>query len=209
MKAQFLFVSLVLASSACGGSTEEGRKDLEAAAGAALNAKSDEATEKARAADEAKRKAAFEAKQKAEEEAKAKWDATLAEIITLPEKMPKSMDAACKELTEAYHEFTIKSLEADKDDEAILRWYNEEKRFTLGARRGKCVKIDSLEAAACQVHALRAAPPARGKDLEILTACVKKYAPEKAEMAAAHDAEELAQRTKKAEEAAAAAEQGG
>lgn len=208
MKAQILLFTAVFACFACGGESDDGRKDLEAAAQAALNTKSDEATEKARAADEAKRKAAFEAKKKAEEEAKAAWEATLAEIITLPEKMPKNVDVACKELTEAYHEFMIKSLEAEKDDEGILRWYNEEKKTTLGARRGKCVKIGSLEAAACQVHALRASPPAHGKDLEILSACVKKYAPEKAEMAAAQDAEEIAKRTKKAEEAEAADQDG-
>lgn len=189
--------ALTLAVPACGGGGEESAKELEAAAQAALNTKGDEATRKAREADEARRKAEFAAKKKKTEEEKAAYEATMAEIITLPEKMPRSTDAACKELTEAFHEFMLKAL--DGDDGAILDWYNNKKKETLGERRGKCVKIDSLEAAACQIHALRAAPIGwRDRELDIMARCVQKYAPEKAEAAAKAEAESLAKQTQKA-----------
>ena len=189
---------------ACGGDKKkgdgEGRKDLEAGAAAALGSGEDEKTKAAREADEAKRKEAF-AERKAKEEAeKAAYEEKMNEIITLPEKMPKNVKTACKDLLDAYHEFILKSYEGD--DGAILDWYNNRKAEELGARRGKCVKIDSLEATACQIHALNAAPPKwREKELEIISRCVQKYAPEKAEAAAKADAEELARRTKKAEAA--------
>jgi hypothetical protein len=87
----------------------------------------------------------------------------------------------------------------DGDDGAILDWYNNLKKETLGERRGKCVKIGSLEAAACQIHALRAAPIGwRDRELDIITRCVEKYAPEKAEAAAKAEAEALAKQTQKA-----------
>jgi hypothetical protein len=185
-------IGLVLLMPACGGGAGEdpGYKNYEAAAQAALGVE-DETTKKAREADEAKRREAFEAKKQKEDAAVAEWKAKLAEITTLPEKMPRNVDAACKDLTEAFHEFMVKSY--GDDDGAILDWYNNRKATTLGERRGKCVKIGSLEATACQIHALRAAPPGmRGKELEILAACVEKYAPEKAAAAAAAEAETLA-----------------
>lgn len=193
--APFLLIGFALP--ACGGGGEESAKELEAAAQAALNVDGDEATRKAREADEARRKAEF-AERKAKEEAeKAAYEAKMAEIITLPEKMPRNTDVACKELTEAFHEFMLKAL--DGDDGAILDWYNNKKKETLGERRGKCVKIGSLEAAACQIHALRAAPVGwRDKELDIIARCVEKYAPEKAEAAAKAEAESLAKQTQKA-----------
>jgi hypothetical protein len=61
------------------------------------------------------------------------------------------------------------------------------------------VKIGSLEAAACQIHALRAAPIGwRDKELDIIARCVEKYAPDKAEAAAKAEAESLAKQTQKA-----------
>jgi hypothetical protein len=195
--ASVLALPLVLALPACGGGGEQSGKELEAAAQAALNSNADEATKKAREADEARRKAEFAAKKKKEEEEKAAYEAKMAEIITLPEKMPRNVDAACKELTEAFHEFMLKAL--DGDDGAILDWYNNRKKETLGERRGKCVKIGSLEAAACQIHALRAAPIGwRDKELDIIARCVEKYAPDKAEAAAKAEAESLAKQTQKA-----------
>ncbi len=197
-------LTLALALPACGGGeADEGHGELEAAAAAALNLQGDEATRKAREADEAERKRKFEERKQKEEAEKAEYEATMNEIITLPEKMPKNLNAACKDLTEAFHEFMLKSLEGD--DGAILDWYNNRKKETLGERRGKCVKIGSLEAAACQIHALRAAPTGwREKELDVMKRCVEKYAPEKAEAAAKADAEAVAAGTKKA-----APEQGG
>jgi hypothetical protein len=185
-------LGVTLLAPACGGGDTGGSyKELEAAADAALRSDAEEKLRKAREADEAKRKQAFDEKKKQDDEAKAQFEKTLAEIVILPEQMPKSVDAACKELTEAFHEFMLKAYY--DDDGALLDWYNNRKAETLGERRGKCVKVGSLEAAACQIHALRAAPQGwREKELDVLRACIEKYAPEKAAAAAADEAATLA-----------------
>lgn len=176
-----------LALVACGAQEPPERKDLEAAAEAALGNQVDPEVEKARALDEAKRKEEF-AKRKAEEEkTAAEYDAIWADIIKLPEKLPKNLDAACDDMLEAFKEF--KPQELYGDDAALLDWYDN-KKVRLGERRGKCVKLGSVEAAACQAYALRHAPgegKMKGKDLELLSRCADAYAKEAAAKIAAEE----------------------
>jgi hypothetical protein len=172
---------------ACGAQEPPERKDLEAAAEAALGSQVDPEVEKARALDEAKRKEEFAKNKAAEEKASAEYDAIWADIIKLPEKLPKNLDAACDDMLEAYKEF--KPQELYGDDAALLDWYDN-KKIRLGERRGKCVKLGSVEAAACQAYALRHAPgegKMKGKDLELLSRCADTYAKDAAAKIAAEE----------------------
>ncbi len=152
------------------------RKDLEAFAQTAVDGDGDEATKKAREADEAKRKKAFEEKKAAEDAEKARVQAIYDEIVKLPDDMPKNVKKACEALPKAYEDFYVNQNAGD--DENLLNFYDNKKK-TLGERRAKCLKLDNLEAAACQVHALQNAPETglKGYELELLLQCVEKFAP--------------------------------
>lgn len=153
------------------------RKDLEAFAQTAVEGDGDEATQQARAADEAKRKKAFEEKKAAEEAEKARVQAIYDPIVKLPDEMPKSVEKACEALPKAYETFYVNQNAGD--DKNLLNFYDNKKK-TLGERRAKCLKLDNLEVAACQVHALQNAPETglKGYELDLLLQCVEKFAPD-------------------------------
>lgn len=165
---------------------EEDREDLDAFAKTALGEGEDEATKAARLADEKARKEAF-AKRKAEEQAEQKkYDEVLATYAVLPEDMPKDVEQACKDVLPAY-ETWIKTQFAD-DAGAQMNYFDNKSKI-WGDLRGKCMKIDSLEAAACQVNVLSQTPAGMaGKGKDLMSACVEKFAPEAYEKVAAEEA---------------------
>lgn len=161
---------------ACGSSEKEERDDLEAFAQTALTGGST-ADDKVREKDEAARKEAFAKKQAAEEAERKAYDDTMAKILVLPDEMPASVDVGCKDMLESYHEYMLRVLAGD--DGALLDWYDR-KKTELGARRGTCVKLDSLEAVGCQINALDEAPAEFvGHELDIMRECAEKFAADK------------------------------
>ena len=162
---------------ACDAEETEGDASREAAAAAMLGGES--VHSQAQKEDEERRKEAF-AKRKAEEEAaEAKFKAELDAVVGLPEDMPKDLLAACDGQIAEWEEFVKKTNEDDPG--AILKFYDN-KGKVLGERKAKCMKIGSLEAAACGTHALAAAPPHfTDRGLDVLSACVQKYAPDAVE----------------------------
>lgn len=164
---------------ACGGGGDAGDKESdkqrEAAAAAMLGGSSKH--DEAQKADEERRKQAFaerKAKEKAEEERVA---GIVNGLVGLPESLPSDLDAACQEVIVEYEEY-FKKIRPD-DPGAILKFY-EDKGKNLGERKGKCMKLGSIEAAACSVVAMKAAPEDLGADNEgaVFLACAEKYAPE-------------------------------
>jgi len=179
-------LTLGLAVGCKGADEEQDREELEAFAKTALGEGEDPETKAAREADEAARKKAF-AERKAKETAEQrKFDETVATHAVLPESMPKDVDEACRQLTESY-ETWIKTQYAE--DAGAQMNYFDNKKVILGELRGKCLKIGSLDAAACQVNVLAQTPAGMaGKDKDLMTACVEKFAPEVFEKVAAEEA---------------------
>ncbi len=178
---------LALGLAGCKGAADEkDREELEAFAKTALGEGEDPETKAAREADEAARKKAF-AERKAKEEAEKKqFDETVATYAVLPEDMPKDVDEACKRITEVYTDW-IKTQYAE-DAGAQMNYFDNKKKI-LGELRGKCLKIDNLEAAACQANVLAKTPAGMaGKDKELMRACVEKFAPEVFQKIAAEEA---------------------
>lgn len=171
-----VFAGFSVLCGACGGAEEEKRDDLEAFAQTALTGGST-ADDEVRKKDEAARKEAYAKKKEAEEAENKLYDETMASILALPEEMPESVDAGCKDMLNSYHEYMLRVHEGD--DGELLNWYDR-KKTELGARRGTCVKLDSLEAAACQINALDKAPAEfKGHELDILRECAEKFAADK------------------------------
>lgn len=113
-------------------------------------------------------------KRRAEKE--AALAAQLAALAVLPAEKPKTMVKACDALLDAYHSFQLSTREGD--DKAILEWYSRKKNV-LGKRRLRCMQLDSIDAAACQTHALQNAPATLAEhEQTLLQTCAKKFAPE-------------------------------
>jgi hypothetical protein len=180
-----LLLAVVLATACDSGNDDskqsESDKTRNAAAAAMLGG--DSVHDKARKEEEEKLKEKFAAKKAEEAKEEARVQGILDGIVKLPDDMPKGLTAACEAMMEQFHEFTIKV--NHDDDGALLAWYDQ-KNVVLGERRAKCMKVASVEAAACQANALAGAPQDfKGMELRILSECVNKFAPEKAAEAAA------------------------
>jgi len=163
-----LLLSFVFTASACDNS------EAEAKAAADAKAKADEK----KADDEAlaKRKADREAKKKAKEDAEAAKAKAIDDLCVLPEEMPKKLDKACEDASKAQDEFMMKHY----DGEALKKW-NGAKSTQLQMATAQCNKAGSIEAAACQIHALSTAPVEQKKALpDLLRRCLEKF-PKKAE----------------------------
>ena len=175
-----LCLSLALILPACGGSDggaekKEGDKTREAAANAMLGGESKH--DKAQKEDEERRKKAFKERKAKEEAEAARVKGIVDGLVGQPDKLPKDLDTACQELIVEYEEY-FKKIRPD-DPGAILKFY-EEKGKNLGERKGKCMKLGSIEAAACSVIAMKGAPEDLGAQNEgsVFLACAEKYAPE-------------------------------
>ncbi|GEM_PF-5968887 len=174
------------------GGDPDKRGQIEVLADTALAAPTDNVTLAARSAEQGALKVAF-AKKKAEDEAAvALVQSTINGLVGLPGKLPRKIEQSCDGLVASYDQYQRRTL---NDDGAILKWVDN-KRKNLGERRMKCMAMGSIKAAACQSRALDGAPDSFGHHgLEILTACVAKYA--------AKESEVLAQKAAAADRAAA------
>lgn len=95
----------------------------------------------------------------------------IADLITLPRRMPSSLEGGCKAVAKAHDEFIRRFY----DGAALERW-NEAAGVPLIKTEADCKEIGSVEVAACQVHALSKAGPGLEKALpELLQACRDKF----------------------------------
>ena len=179
-------LALVCAVSAGCDSKEVERKDLEAAAGAALGEGLDAKTKEAEAKEAAERKRLFE-EQKAKEAAQnAKLDAIAATVVKAPDKPSKDLPAACEKYMLIYENW-VKAVYFD-DDGYQLNFFDS-KHKNLGAEKGKCAKLASVPATDCMIEVIAGVsaedfPEADRKLIQerpdyLFDKCVEKYAPEK------------------------------
>lgn len=121
----------------------------------------------------AARKAEREAKQKAKEEEEKQKQEAIAAVAVVPEKLPKSLDAACEAVWEAQVGF-MERLYGD-NPETVEKWKAAsatQKPMTITT----CIKAGSLETAACQAEGLKNAGPELKKELPaILRYCIDEY----------------------------------
>ena len=178
--------SLMALTSGCDKEETKKRDDLEAAAAAALGEGKDDKTKELDAKEEQARKQAY-AEHKAEEEAeKAKLEAIAAKVVKGRDEQPKDLDAACTELIEVYSDW-VKAVYFDDDGFQIEFFDNKKKN--LGAVKGKCAKLGSIEATTCMVEVVKGVtaedfPEAdrkliQGKPEFLFDKCVEKFAPDK------------------------------
>lgn len=108
------------------------------------------AKEEADAAAVAERKAKREAEEKAEAEVAKKREEAVAQLCVLPETLPKDPVAACEAVGKAHDEFVRRV----GTPEAIAAWEGGGSEKTIPMSVVQCTQADSLQAAACQKHAL-------------------------------------------------------
>jgi hypothetical protein len=119
----------------------------------------------------AERLAKKRADREAAEKAAADKVALIQSLIVLPEKMPKNLKEACDEVAAAQDEFMKRHFEG----EALTKW-EAAKGTQLGMVKASCVKGQSVEVPACQIHAMNSATPELKKDLpELLKGCIDKF----------------------------------
>jgi hypothetical protein len=141
------------------------------AAPAEAEAKSDEDAELEKRLEERKQKRLEE--QRAAEEAEAKKVAAMDAVAIIPETLPKSLSKACDAVGESYDAF-MNRMYADESD--TLQKWNDAKGTQLPMTVTTCIKGASLEAAACQKHALDNAPEElKGEQTELLRHCIDKF----------------------------------
>lgn len=142
-----------------------------AAPAAGADQKADEDAEFEKRMEERKQKRLAE--QAAAEEAEAKKKAAMEAIAIVPETLPKGLGKACDDVGEAYDAF-MNRMYAD-EPETLQKW-NDAKGTQLPMTVATCSKGGSLEAAACQKHALDNAPEElKGDQTELLRVCIDKY----------------------------------
>lgn len=134
--------------------------------------KDDKAEEKSDADKEVEERLAKKrADRAAEEQAALDKVAAIKALATLPEALPKDIEAACAGVATAQDEFMQKHY----DGEGLARW-EEAKEMQLGMVKTGCIKAGSIEIAACQITAMGAAPAEYKKDLpDILGACIETF----------------------------------
>jgi hypothetical protein len=179
-----LLAALPLATG-CDKGDGDREKDLEVAAAAALGADKDKETKEREAKEAEERRKAFEERKKKEEALDAEYVRLENQLIGQPQKLPKTLDAACTSLIEIYEEW-IKAIYYD-DDGAQLTFFDSKSK-NLGDVKGKCAKVGSIPAAACMIHVIDGAggeklPEADRKLLQgqpdrLFDKCVTQYAPE-------------------------------
>jgi hypothetical protein len=177
-----LLAALPLAS-ACDSDAGDGSKDLQAAAAAALGTEKDAATKEQEEKDAAERRKAFDERKAQEAELDAKLGKFSEQLVALPPKLPKNLDAACTELMEAYPDW-IKAIYFDDDGKQLT--FFDSKAKNLGDVKGKCAKVGNIEAAACMTHVIQGVSAEdfpesdrkiiQGKPDHFFDACVTKYA---------------------------------
>jgi hypothetical protein len=180
-------VALLLATlpfaNACDSEAGDGSKDLQAAAAAALGTEKDKETKEQEAKDAAERRKAFDERKQEEAALDAKLGKFSEQLVALPKKLPKNLDAACTELIEVYSDW-ITAIYFDDDGKQLS--FFDAKSKNLGDVKGNCAKVGNIEAAACMTHVIRGVSAEdfpesdrkiiQGKPDHFFDACVTKYA---------------------------------
>jgi hypothetical protein len=174
----------LLATLACD-SDEGGRKDLEAAAAAALGTEKDKETKEREEKEAAERRVAFEKRQKEEAAVDAEFARLETQLVGLPDKPPKQLDKVCTDLIVIYEEW-IKAIYFDDDGKQLT--FFDSKSKNLGDVKGKCAKVGDIEAAACMIHVIQGVSAEgfpdtdkkllQGRPSYMFDKCVTKYAPD-------------------------------
>ncbi len=163
---------------------EDKREDLEAAAAAALGEGKDDRAKAIEAKEAAERKKKFEEQKAKEAEQNAKLDAIAATVVKAPDKPSKDLLAACDALVVIYEEW-VKAVYFD-DDGFQLNFFDS-KHKNLGAVKGKCAKLASVEATDCMVEVIKGVaeiPEPERKVIQerpnyLFDECVEKFAADK------------------------------
>lgn len=137
--------------------------------------KTESPSEKAAAELEAKQRAAREAEKAKVRQLEAERQAEIDAVAVLPDPMPENLGQACDAVVEAYDAF----MKAGGEQE-VLEWHDG-RRKDLGERRAKCIKLGSVEVAACGAAALgRPLPsladlPREEAARKVLESCADKF----------------------------------
>lgn len=157
----------VLFAAACG----DPKVDPTIAQAVQTESKTEKAAEALAAKQQVERKAKAQAEQELEERRRSEIDAA----ARLPEPLPGDLESACDALTASYDEFMKRGSERD-----VLKWHDG-RRKDLGKRRSSCIKVGSVEVAACEAEALAEDFPSLA-DVErteaarmIMNRCVEKF----------------------------------
>lgn len=116
-----------------------------------------------------------QAKREAEAARVAARDTALRTAASLPAELPKDLKSACDASNEAFDAFMQAGSERD-----VLQWWDGHRK-KLGDARGKCLKRESIEVAACSAKLLEAAPaevnelPRRDAARVIVQTCMDKF----------------------------------
>lgn len=172
-------------SAGCDDKTAD-RKDLEAAAAAALGEGADAKTKEAEAKAAEERKRKFEEQKAKEAEEQAKLDAIAAAVVKAPDKPSKDLADACEKYMLSYENW-VRAVYFD-DDGYQLNFFDS-KHKNLGAEKGKCAKLASVPATDCMTEVIKGVsaedfPEAdrkliQGRPDYLFEKCVEKFDPEK------------------------------
>ena len=127
---------------------------------------------------EAADRAMLEGKAKRDAERKAKEDAVAAEraeidrLLVLPATKPRDIKAACKQVANSHDAFMQRHLTG----EALEKW-NGYRLNQMQMTQNQCLQLSSIDAAACQIHALDHAPSSLEEQATLLMLeCTDRFA---------------------------------
>ena len=127
-----------------------------------------------KAAEIEKRRKEREAEAKAKEAAEKEHAAKIDALAVLPAKVPKKLDAACKQLLAAYDRYMLSVLEGDMQ----TKWKTGGNEMQLALFRKECLKR-TPEIAACQANALSSLPVEMRTDIAtVMERCAAKFGPD-------------------------------
>lgn len=181
----------LLGLAACDKGDETKANELEAAAAAALGIveEDEEAKAKAKAIDERvaqQRREQREAELAEQAEQDAKLAAIAAAVVRAPAKPSSKLEPACDALVVVYAGW-VKAVYFD-DDRYQLEFFDS-KRKNLGAVKGRCAKLASIEATDCMVEVIKAVSAGdmseadrkliQGRPDFLFDKCIEAFAPDK------------------------------
>ncbi len=180
--ATIAIVTMSLTLVACDDAKGGDRKDLEAAAAAALGAEKDAEAKAREEKEAAERRKSFDERKTKEAAVEGQLQALEIGLVALPTKLPKDLESACTQLIEVYPDW-IRAVYFD-DDGTQLAFFDAKSK-NLGEVKGNCAKVGSVEAAACMIEVIKLVsaegfPEAdrkaiQGKPDHFFDACATKY----------------------------------
>lgn len=119
----------------------------------------------------AERQAERQRQQAAEDAKKAEAAARVDALAVLPAKLPKNLEAGCKQMLAAYDAFMRKVLKGDQ----LTKWTTGGDEMQVAVFRKECLKRN-VKVAACQAHALGQATSELEPQLpDIMQRCAAKF----------------------------------